>query len=693
MNVPQRKPRDKEKIRHQYLANLQLENSNNTLNLNASKMYRATGASSQVASVMTGVEKLAGLEGLKQIGADFLVSARFCNPLSAKEAVDKLHPDEVKFLNEYNQFISGNFKGRNVPSTVIVQYIRKLKKRMEETEGVDYGIQQSSGSGILLTGSGEVYSSADIDEVARHIQAYGLPSNVLHSVLDLMNKVNRQCLKGDQLQRAQQEGPEKLALAQKANSAYRENTPTVEELVEMADSGDGVGMITALQGAGTMSDIMAVLGVEATTGPVARGAPADNGSGVDIETPADFGLDRQQWIDLEYADIIQSGNHILIRQRVEDLEKQLGISITSDEELKQALGQEYDRGAPPFVASSAPSAPIPGGGGGAGGEPVHTTTIEHTPADLTATSAPASAVAPKPEPDEEPEEEPPGIAELRREADKAFDSLQRDISPDNGPAIKSIEVELEHFHHYCHSKGFPKGDRPDAIVAEIRRNGLTGKTRRDGEDYIGHLFRETAPLVAGRSKPKPPPSSSSEATTAQTVSSGTGLKGKMSGKGIGRRIQSYEKPKPYKQFGRHLIHRHKLEDGILMIKYPSGAKHPEMPTQKISEGLTRVFKEMADGRMPQYHHFEGLGIKEKELLHKVVRHTQFKDLEVPPPDKEAMDKQLDRFEILRGEIEAGNDNREIIKEFKIMLMKFMREGRIPKAQVNGIMEHLLMMGH
>ena len=131
----------------------------------------------------------------------------------------------------------------------------------------------------------------------------------------------------------------------------------------------------------------------------------------------------------------------------------------------------------------------------------------------------------------------------------------------------------------------------------------------------------------------------------------------------------------------------------MMIKYPSGAKHPEMPTQRISEDLTKVLKEMADGKMPQYHHFQGLGIKDKELLHNVVRHTQFKDLQVPSPNKEALDKELDRFEILKGEIEAGNDNKELIREFKVMLMKFMRQGRIPKAQVNEIMEHLLLMGH
>ena len=680
MNVPQRKPRDKEKIRQQYLANLQLENSNNTLNLNASKMYRATGASSQVATVMTGTEKLAGLEGLKQIGADFLVSARFANPLSAKEAVDKMTPDEVKFLNEYNVFISGNFKGRNVPSTVIVNYIRKLKKTLEETDGVDYGIQQSRGAGILLTGSNEVYSSADISEVSRHMGLSGIYQDIYHRVLDLMNKINRQCLKADQLQKAQQEGPEQLALAQKANSQYRENTPTVEDLIEMADSNDGVGMVNALLGAGTMSDIMAVLGVKATEGPVARGAPPDEGSGVNTETPADKGLERQMWIEEEYNFIASlRASPLEMKYEIDNLKRETGVEIETNEDIKTALGVKFDQGAPPFVAGPAPSAPIPGGGGGAGGEPVHTTSMEHTPTDLTATSATASAVKPTPaqtDPTEPLYKECENVMELFKELKE-----KGGASPDNTPVLREVKHALEHLHHYCQTQGF-NGHRPDGLVGKMNISGLTVNIINAMEDYVAQLYKGTEPFMGG--KPKPAPSERSVATTALT--SGSGL----TGRGLGR---NYEKPKPYKQFGRHLIHRHKLDDGILMIKYPSGARHPEMPAQKISEDLTKVFKEMADGKMPQYHHFQGLSVKDKEILHRVVRHTQFKDMEVPPPDKEAMDKELDRFEILKGEIEAGNDNKEIIKEFKVMLMKFMRKGRIPKAQVNEIMEHLLMMGH
>ena len=692
MNVPQQKPRDKEKIRQQYLANLQLENSNNTLNLNASKMYRATGVSSQVATTMTGVEKLAGLEGLKQIGADFIVSKRFANPLSAKEAVDKMTPDEVRFLNEYSEFIGGNFKGRNVPSTVIVQYIRKLKRKMEETEGVDYGIQQSSGSGILLTGLDSAFSIEDIQDVLTTMLAHGLPEPAVIRVRELMEQTNAQCLTKEQYQRAQQEGPEQFALVQKANSQFRESIPTVEELLQQAESGDAEGMVQSLLKSGILSDIYSQIGVAASSGPVSHGAPSAIGETGVGESIADRELAKKTRV-FQGIEAIKNLPTEERELRLTELQTETGITITSQKDLISALEAEFNIAYPFQSNSDAPSAPEPGGGGGAG-------TPTSPPTDLTATSAPSAAPAPAPPSETGSADSGPTQEDMLFQ--DAYDTAKLiegyiGAAPTDTAEIQQVIQKLQEFHHRCHTLGYTSGNRPDAITADFQRNGINAQNFEKADNYIAQIANATADILktgAALSKPAAPPKGSNPNAPLTISSSGTeqgnGLR--MTGKGIGRR-HVYEKPKPYKQFGRHLIHRHKLDDGILMIKYPSGARHPEMPTQKISDNLTRVFKEMADGRMPQYHHFEGLGIKEKELLHKVVRHTQFQNMEVPSPDKEALDKELDRFDILRGEIEAGNDNKEIIKEFKVMLMKFMRQGRIPKAQVNEIMEHLLMMGH
>ena len=44
------------------------------------------------------------------------------------------------------------------------------------------------------------------------------------------------------------------------------------------------------------------------------------------------------------------------------------------------------------------------------------------------------------------------------------------------------------------------------------------------------------------------------------------------------------------------------------------------------------------------------------------------------------------------EIGAGNDNKGMIREFKVMLMKFVNEGRVPRRQAHEILTDLAAQG-
>ena len=53
---------------------------------------------------------------------------------------------------------------------------------------------------------------------------------------------------------------------------------------------------------------------------------------------------------------------------------------------------------------------------------------------------------------------------------------------------------------------------------------------------------------------------------------------------------------------------------------------------------------------------------------------------------------MDHFNILKGEISAGNNNKELVKEFKLMLLKFVHEGRVPKRIAHEILIELAAQG-
>jgi hypothetical protein len=48
---------------------------------------------------------------------------------------------------------------------------------------------------------------------------------------------------------------------------------------------------------------------------------------------------------------------------------------------------------------------------------------------------------------------------------------------------------------------------------------------------------------------------------------------------------------------------------------------------------------------------------------------------------------------MKGEIMAGNDSKDLIKKFKVHLIKLSKMGSLPKKEVSEIMEELIEMGY
>jgi hypothetical protein len=49
--------------------------------------------------------------------------------------------------------------------------------------------------------------------------------------------------------------------------------------------------------------------------------------------------------------------------------------------------------------------------------------------------------------------------------------------------------------------------------------------------------------------------------------------------------------------------------------------------------------------------------------------------------------------ILKGQIQAGQNNEAVVREFKALLLKYMKKGQIPKSEGYDILEELLVLGY
>jgi len=177
---------------------------------------------------------------------------------------------------------------------------------------------------------------------------------------------------------------------------------------------------------------------------------------------------------------------------------------------------------------------------------------------------------------------------------------------------------------------------------------------------------------------------------------------KADGKGIGQRkgrprggsLNIKPKEPAFIGFGINEIDRKKLDNNILSIRRDTRSKIKGFTNRHISEPMKRVIKNFIGGSVPNFNDMSSLDNEEREYLNKIVEHSELKDrLSVPAPSKDQREKDFHNFEVMKGEILAGNDSKELIKKFKLLMIKLSRQNLLPKSEVQELMEDLTELGY
>jgi len=190
---------------------------------------------------------------------------------------------------------------------------------------------------------------------------------------------------------------------------------------------------------------------------------------------------------------------------------------------------------------------------------------------------------------------------------------------------------------------------------------------------------------------------------AHTISQGSGLKkrrGRPKGSGIAFKdnidyAKGIQPAKKYHPFGKYFVNSHKLNNGnVLSIKSKSGTNIREYPSRTVSPHLGHVIKTIIGGGVPSWNDMSKLTEDEKDYLYKVSKRAEFADkITIPTPSKDKMEKDIHEFEVCKGEIMAGNDSKELIKKFKLLIIKLSKNGTIPKREATEVMQELLELGY
>ncbi len=180
------------------------------------------------------------------------------------------------------------------------------------------------------------------------------------------------------------------------------------------------------------------------------------------------------------------------------------------------------------------------------------------------------------------------------------------------------------------------------------------------------------------------------------LTEGRGLSKRMKGKGIAVNKIDYTagiiSEPDYVPFGKFLLNRKRLNNGVMMIKRHNGQFIPDLKTKRISQNLTNVFKKVAGGSIPSFSDLEKLDDEEREYLNFISKRSNLSSkLEVPSPKKDSEEQLINKFEIMRGQLIAGNDSKDLVKNFKQIIITMIEKDLLPKGQARDILLELTRM--
>jgi hypothetical protein len=150
----------------------------------------------------------------------------------------------------------------------------------------------------------------------------------------------------------------------------------------------------------------------------------------------------------------------------------------------------------------------------------------------------------------------------------------------------------------------------------------------------------------------------------------------------------------YIPIGKYVVNKHKLRDNTLLMRTVKGGQIAELPQMSISPKLGKMLNKIISGHgFPSHSDLTELDDSDKNIMYKVFKMSKAEGIEsIPRPNKTNDEQEFNRFTILKGQIIAGNNSKELIKEFKTLLVKLIHSDKILRKDAHGILLDLAALG-
>jgi hypothetical protein len=147
----------------------------------------------------------------------------------------------------------------------------------------------------------------------------------------------------------------------------------------------------------------------------------------------------------------------------------------------------------------------------------------------------------------------------------------------------------------------------------------------------------------------------------------------------------------YIEFGKFAINKKLLYENILLVKYKkSYAPVPQIRRTKISDDFIDALIFIFDTNKIDYEKLRELTTVENDLFKILIMKSGLYDTLKYNYNqtREKINDIIEEYEILKGEIEAENDNPELLTKAKVISKKLKNYGKITENEYKDIVDNL-----
>ena len=148
----------------------------------------------------------------------------------------------------------------------------------------------------------------------------------------------------------------------------------------------------------------------------------------------------------------------------------------------------------------------------------------------------------------------------------------------------------------------------------------------------------------------------------------------------------------YISIGKYKAHRTKLMGGKLQMRSNNNNQIHNLKSQNITKNIRDILLKLNKNETIHFSDVDKLTTEEKDQLYMIGKKLHITDLfDIPSTLKSQEDKLKDEFILLRGSLIAGNNNPDLLRKFKIVLLKMKNNKLVSLQEYNEVLNILLEM--